>query len=470
MRKLMVTFWSGLVAIAFGVSPALAQKRSVAEEILEILRAENKISDEKYQELMNRARAENEAREAGVEAYRRDPVKMIKADRSLDWLSRFTFSGDLRVRMEGFYQDHGPNANARTRERFRLRFGAQMKISDELLAGIRLASGDANDPISTNETLTNIFTRKPVSIDHAYITITPKESIGLGDWAWSPISITAGKFANQFFKPRAVMSSEMIFDDDLSPEGLHETFTLYEGTEGLLRRFQLNAAQWVYREMARAADGWMFGGQVVATIQPLPSTRLTVAMADYYFSKDDLIAQARNTNSALKITNSVVLRDGTIVRGGSSLTPGTGDKQFQDFWGSYNILNGSLQLEYNTGYARWPLTLMADIARNFDAKRGEDFAVWAGLGLGQTRNPGDWAFSVVWARMETDSVLSAFSYSDFGRDGGTNVQGPFVKIDYMLFPRLTLTAKNHFVSFIDRPQGQSNSLLHRFQLDAQVAF
>ena len=80
MRKLMVTFWSGLVAIAFGVSPALAQKRSVAEEILEILRAENKISDEKYQELMNRAKAENEAREAGVEAYRRDPVKMIKAD------------------------------------------------------------------------------------------------------------------------------------------------------------------------------------------------------------------------------------------------------------------------------------------------------------------------------------------------------------------------------------------------------
>ena len=60
--------------------------------------------------------------------------------------------------------------------------------------------------------------------------------------------------------------------------------------------------------------------------------------------------------------------------------------------------------------------------------------------------------------------------SDFGRDGGTNVQGPFVKIDYMLFPRLTITAKNHFVSFIDRPKGESNSLLHRFQLDAQVAF
>src|SRR3712207_3461242 len=111
---------------------------------------------------------------------------MVKADKNLDWLSRFTFSGDLRVRMEGFYQDHGRNANARTRERFRLRFGAQMKISDELLAGLRLASGDANDPISTNETLTNVFTRKPISIDQAYITLTPKESIGLGEWPWNP--------------------------------------------------------------------------------------------------------------------------------------------------------------------------------------------------------------------------------------------------------------------------------------------
>lgn len=52
----------------------------------------------------------------------------------------------------------------------------------------------------------------------------------------------------------------------------------------------------------------------------------------------------------------------------------------------------------------------------------------------------------------------------------TNVQGPFIRVDYLLFPRLTLTAKNHFVSLIDRPAGQSNSTLNRFQFDAQLAF
>ena len=468
MRKLTVTFWSGLVALAVGATPVVAQKRSVAEEILEILRAENKISDEKYQELMSRAKAENEAREAGVEAYRRDPVKSVKT--AVDWLNRFSFSGDMRTRYEGFYQEHGPNANERNRARFRLRFGVGVKVSDEVSGGLRLVSGDPNDPISANETLTNLFTKKPISLDQAFITLTPKESIGLADYAWSPVSITMGKFANPAFRPRAVMTSEMIFDDDLMPEGLSETFTFYDSAEGLLRRLQLNAMQWTVREASRSADSYMLGGQVVGTFQLFPSSRLTLAMADYAFTKSDGIAQARNNNSSLKVTNSVVLVDGTIVKGGTSLTPGTGGKAFKKFLGDFNLINGSVQFDYDTGYARWPLTLIGDVAWNSRAGTSKDWAVWAGIGVGATRNPGDWAFSAVWSKIQTDSVLSVFSASDFGRDGGTNVQGPFLKVDYMLFPRLTISAKNHFVSFIDRPQGQSNSLVNRFQLDAQLAF
>src|SRR5262249_1688395 len=126
MRKLNVILWSGVFAFALGAIPALAQKRSVAEEILDILRAEDKISEEKYRELMNRAKAESEEREAGVEAYRRDPVKTVKT--AVDWLNRFSFYGDIRTRYEGFWQEHGPNAHQRDRFRFRLRFGAGVKI------------------------------------------------------------------------------------------------------------------------------------------------------------------------------------------------------------------------------------------------------------------------------------------------------------------------------------------------------
>lgn len=468
MRKIGIIILSGLAVIHLLAGAALAQKRSVAEEILGLLREENKISEEKYQELMNRAKAENEAREAGVEAYRRDPVKLIKQDKALDWLNRFSFFGDLRVRTEGFYQD---GANGRTRERIRFRFGANMKITDELLVGMRLVSGDANDPISTNQTLTNIFNRKPINLDWAYIMLTPKESIGLGDLPWTPVTLYAGKFANNFFRPRAIMNSELIFDDDLSPEGFGENFTLYEKPEGLLRRLQINAAQWTAWENAQSADSWVLGGQSVATLQLIPQARLTLSVGDYYIGKSNLFAQARNSNSSLKVTNSVILNDGTVVQGGLPLSPGTGGKAFNRFVNGFNIINGGWQLEYDTGYAKWPLTLMNDFAVNTEAKNGKDsFAVWAGASLGATRNPGDLAFSFVWAYTETEAVLSELSYSDFGRDGGTNLQGPFVKLDYMLFPRLTLSVKNHFVSYIDRPAGKSNSTVNRLQLDAQVAF
>lgn len=469
MRKLIVIFWSSLIALAVGATPVFAQKRSVAEEILEILREEKKISEERYRELMSKAKAETEEREAGVEAFRRDPVKAVKADRSLDWLNRISFSGDMRARMEGFYQKEGPAGNARTRMRARLRLGARMTISDELEGGIRLASGDINDPISTNQTLDNLFTRKPINIDQVYITFTPGKSFGLGEWDWKPFSITAGKFANPLFRPRAIMTSEMIFDDDVTPEGLHERFTLYRASEGMLRNFEIHALQWMVDEAARSSESFVFGGQAVASLKLLPTVTATFGIGDYYFSKEDKIAQERNTNGSLNLTNSVRLRNGTIVRGGSTITPSAANP-IVGFHSNFHIFNLAAQFDIDTGYARWPLGVFVDYANNIGAKSSADMAVWAGASIGTLRNPGDFAFSGAWGRVETDSVLSMFSYSDFGRSGGTNVQGPFVKFDYLLLPRLTLTAKNHFVSFIDRPRGQSNSLLNRFQLDAQLAF
>jgi hypothetical protein len=454
------------MAMVLGVSPAFAQKRSVAEEILEILRAENKISDEKYQELMSRAKAESEAREAGVEAYRRDAVKSVKSDKELSWLDRLSFSGDIRTRMEGFYQDKGI---ARTRERIRFRFAGKIKISDELSAGFRLVTGSENDPISTNQTLTDLSDRKSFNLDQAYITLTPKGTFGLDGYDWDPITITAGKFSNKFFSPKAGMESELIYDSDLSPEGLHETITLFKGKEGLLREFSLNAAQWILKEKSSAAEAWMFGGQALVKLQLMSTLGLTASFGDFYFSKSDLLAQERNSNSDLAVTNCVILNDGTINRGGRAISPGTGAKAFRSFCGGFNIINAGLQLDIDTGNAQWPLALMFDFAHNTDAKTSEDVAVWAGVSLGQTKKQGDWAFSAAWARTETDAVLSEFSYSDFGR-GGTNVEGPFIKVDYLLLPNLTISAKNHFISYINRPAGQLNSTLNRFQLDAQLKF
>lgn len=378
-----------------------------------------------------------------------------------DWLNRFTLFGDIRVRHEGFYQE---GVHARNRQRLRLRLGARLKVSDEIEAGIRLVSGDPNEIVANNQTLTDSFTRKPINIDNAYITVRPAQVFG---WDKPYFSLTGGKFSVNFFRPRAVMLSEMIFDEDLSPEGAAEEFTLFEGKDAV-KSVKLAAGQWAVKEFAADRDSYMLGEQLQVTIAPTPKSQLTVAAGDYYFFRSDAVAQERNRNAQLVLTNSVRLKNGKLVRGGDLITPNTANP-IQRFAGGFNIVNASAQFVLNPD-AQWPFSLMVDYAHNTQAALGMDDAFLVGAGIGQARNPGDFAFSAAWSRVETDSVISMFTLSDYGRRGGTNVQGPIVKFDYMLFPRLTLTAKGYFVEFIDRPAGQTNSTVNRMQLDALFAF
>ncbi|MGH7963915.1 MAG: OprO/OprP family phosphate-selective porin [Candidatus Binatia bacterium] len=63
--RISIFLCGGMIAVGlWGANPALAQKKSVAEEILDILREENKISQQQYRDLVNKARAEKEQIEA----------------------------------------------------------------------------------------------------------------------------------------------------------------------------------------------------------------------------------------------------------------------------------------------------------------------------------------------------------------------------------------------------------------------
>src|SRR5258706_2372873 len=178
-----------------------------------------------------------------------------KATASLpEWVSKFTPFGDIRIRHEGFYNQPRPTAggtvlHARNRERFRWRLGVKYAYSDELAATIRLASGNPDDPISTNETLDGSFSRKNVNLDWAFLTVAPGKSFGMRPGL---LTINAGKFPNPMFR-----LDEMVFDDDLSPEGFNETIQLLESPIGALDHVKLHAQQWTFKEVANAQDGWM---------------------------------------------------------------------------------------------------------------------------------------------------------------------------------------------------------------------
>jgi Putative porin len=147
-----------------------------------------------------------------------------------DWLRRFYFYGDMRLRFEAdrFPNDNPPNAPAQVlqaygvnianstqtdnRLRFRGRFGFDATVGDTVTAGIRLASGgvgSGSNPGSENQTLGNYETRSTVGFDRAYIAYHPV--------SW--VEFSGGRVGNPFFRP-----TTLIWANDVSLEGLVADF------------------------------------------------------------------------------------------------------------------------------------------------------------------------------------------------------------------------------------------------------
>ena len=408
-----------------------------------------------------------------------EAAKKTKTVSLPDWLDRTTVFGDVRYRHEGLYhQQHakGSDATARNRERVRARLGVRVAFSDELSATIRGASGNNNDPISTNETLTNDFTRKNFNLDWAFLTFTPGKSFGLRPGV---ASVNAGKFPNPIFR-----TDEMVFDEDLSPEGLSQTFQLLDGPIGALDQVKVHALEWTFSEIANKQDGWMFGGQVNPSAH-LGNVQLEAGLGQYWWLNSDQIAQAlsKNTtaftaagapvansgfNSTLANTNLLVTR--TIqpptqrgVKKPAAFTAITG------YQSGFNESNLTLAASIPDVVQAQPLRFWVDYVYNWLAASDDAHGWTGGLRLGQTKNKGDWSIYGFYEHLGQEAAISAFTWSDYG-NGGTNQQGPGVGVDYQLLGPLTVSARSTFTNFINRPAGTDNPTLTRFQLDALVKF
>lgn len=219
----------------------------------------------------------------------------------------------------------------------------------------------------------------------------------------------------------------------------------------------------------------MVGGQVQVQLAPTSGSKLTLAIANYGFQRLDVIARERNSNSSLLITNNVrrfsgATAGGAPVRPTSCSSPFTAPGCIAGFLGGFNILGLGAQLDLPTPFQSWPLSFFFDLAHDAQAATKKDTGVWLEFRIDRVASRGDLRFTYTLARTETDAVPSVFSYSDFGKSGGTNVMGHFITLEYVFLPRLALSAKNHFVNFIDRPVGFHNPTLSRFQVDAVLLF
>ncbi|HDS1649534.1 TPA: putative porin [Stenotrophomonas maltophilia] len=153
-----------------------------------------------------------------------------------EWTQRIKVTGDVRVRSESRFHgddnsgivsnwaavnagsgfDTNTNTNLQlppllnTRQdrrnlwRIRARLGVEAMIGDHTTAGIRLASGSSNGPVSTTEQLGGGLSKKDVWLDQAWLAYSP------ADW----VTVRGGRFGNPFW------SSDTLFSNDLNFDGL----------------------------------------------------------------------------------------------------------------------------------------------------------------------------------------------------------------------------------------------------------
>jgi hypothetical protein len=417
--------------------------------------------------------------EADLGKSRKDMEERLKA------LGPFSLSGDLRLRAEPTFGGPADQSQNRFRERIRFRLNAEAQLNDQLKGGFSLASGDLNNPVSTNQTLNQYTTRKPIAIDRAYATYNP-------GW-FRPLTVTGGKFAYPWY------NTELVWDKDLNPEGAGETLAFNLKTP-LLKKFSVVAFQLPFAENKRTAAGdksfynTMVYGEQLQTFWRLGSGIRLSAYASFYDWKyaDSVAFSVATINNASPDDGLMTLSSNGLQNSVATVTATnavTGAKTItsSQFASKFGILDSLAQLDIETRSERWPIIVVGDFAQNTRACENvrniplaavystpcdthARHAYWLEGRIGRTDRKGDWQFGYTRIVIEREAVIGAFNYSElFPSD---NVEIHRSEIMYELFRNVALELN----ALIGRPLATAGSpspvqpLWKRLQFDVTYKF
>ncbi len=104
----------------------------------------------------------------------------------------------------------------------RIRFGAQYDAPNALLnGGVRLSTGESPNPTAPFVSMGDAFRLKSFGLDQYYLSIRPFSDRDI-------TSLTFGAMPNPFWRgDRGTFRTEMIWDDDINPEGVALRNTIY---------------------------------------------------------------------------------------------------------------------------------------------------------------------------------------------------------------------------------------------------
>jgi uncharacterized coiled-coil protein SlyX len=442
-------------------------------------------------------------------------------------LSAIKFSGDIRLRSESFFGlsnslTNGDNPavlgnDLSPRHRMRLRARLQMRgsIGKEFDWGLRFATGSFADNISTNQTMTDFFNRKPFSLDQAFITYKPKSVPGL--------KLQGGKFEPPW------SFTEMTIDNDLMVEGFNESYTRTFKKSSSLKEVTFVAWELPFLERNSAfirnlngtvnrietsrsgRDLSLFGGELRTRIEPNPKVALSLSLADLFYSGTQFISPiqvfnnqiqlpltftipANGTTPAQVITTQVLVPRDLLVAGNGNLglTNASNNALNRDgrLASGFNLVDMLARLELKHSN-RYPVTLVFNFVTNtqvHDVVRAgptgadelvpnhENNGFWGEIQVGKTKDRGDMQFGYTFMQIEKDAVLTPFNFSDVTQQ--SDMRAHRLQFSYAADPRVTFTITGIVTErlngllgpFVATPVGSSNRATTRLQFDTVLKF
>lgn len=419
-----------------------------------------------------------------------------------EWAQRIHFYGDIRARYQGSFfptgndQAAATNFNAintgspfnnclspgcnpyyaptydtsqnRDQFRFRARLGMDADLSNGFAAGLRIATGENNSPVSTNQTFGangGNFSKYALWLDRAFLKYSASDDFAL----------TVGRFDNPFWSPTDLAWYKDLGFDGVAVQARHEVF------EGFTP-FVVGGAFPIYNSDFNAGinlpsdssvgnfppskyashDKWLFGGQVgfSAKISPEYAFRFGVAYYDFtnvqgQLSSPCTVLSASDACST-DLTRPSFAQKGNTYRELRNIVADVNNNfgalnQYQYFGlaSQYRplVVSGQLDLghfhpahivldgEYvvNTAFDRGLLIQTAvnnkapDVNNVPGVFNGGNQG-WLGrvtVGDKEIRHLGDWNVHAGYKYLESDATIDAFVDSDFGL-GGTNLKGYFL--------------------------------------------
>lgn len=384
------------------------------------------------------------------------------------------FGGDFRLRHEYFdFFDKNTEAGAtdrdRNRFRARLRWGFEKDYGDDWKVGFRLATGNTTDQLSTNQTLGNsgYFTFKSFNLERAMASYTPTALKNKG--ALKEVKIAAGKTDNPFQR----YSTLIVWDADVTPEGLYETsvWQLWKNDTDSFNATATAGQFLVNENTATESDAQLFAYQTSLgwSTQRFSNepVELTTAVSWYDYTNWFQTVTNNSASTSYLRTNSIVADNFRVL----DIYP---EVQFNVAGTPVVLWTNWVENTANVGTEDLQQSLGNDI---HDA----DDAWGAGLKLGKIKKKGDFEWFYGYYEIGANAAVAAFSEGDFGgpgNNGFTNRQGHRFGLGYGLTKDITL----NWTALVVKPlnpfndngtigiQNSANEKVFRSQLDINYKF